>query len=34
MPMGELVVCRHVYRGCELGLGVQNLEVDLVPLPL
>ena len=21
MPVGESVVCRHVYRGCELELG-------------
>ena len=34
MPMGELGVCRHVYRGCKLKLGGQKLEVDLVPLPL
>ena len=34
MLVGESVVCRHVYRGCELELGGQKLEVDLVPLPL
>ena len=34
MPVGESVVCRYVYRGCELELGGQKLEVDLVPLPL
>ena len=34
MPVGELVVSRYVYRGCELELGGQKLEVDLVPLPL
>ena len=34
MPVGESVVCRHIYRGCELELGGQKLEVDLVPLPL
>ena len=34
MPVGELVVCIHVYRGCELELGGQKLEVDLVLLPL
>ena len=34
MPVGESVVCRHVYRGCELELGGPKLEVDLVPLPL
>ena len=34
MPVGESVVCRHVYRGCELELGGQKLGVDLVPLPL
>ena len=25
MPVGESVVCRHVYRGCELELGGQKL---------
>ena len=34
MPLGESMACRHVYRGCELELGGQKLEVDLVPLPL
>ena len=34
MPVGESVVCRHIYLGCELELGGQKLEVDLVPLPL
>ena len=34
MPMGESMAYRHVYRGCELELGSQKLEVDLVPLPL
>ena len=34
MPVGESMVCRHVYRGCELELGGQKLEVDLVLLPL
>ena len=34
MLVGESVVCRHVYQGCELELGGQKLEVDLVPLPL
>ena len=34
MPVGKSVVCRHVYRGCELELGGQKLEVDLVPLQL
>ena len=34
MPVGESVVCRHVYRGCELELGSHKLEVDLVPFPL
>ena len=34
MSVGESMVCTHVYRGCELELGGQKLEVDLVPLPL
>ena len=34
MPVGESMFCRFVYRGCELELGGQKLEVDLVPLPL
>ena len=34
MPMDKSMVCRFVYRGCELELGDQKLEVDLVPLPL
>ena len=34
MSVGESMVCRHVYRGCELELGGQKLEVDLVPLQL
>ena len=28
MSVGELMVCRHVYRGCELELGGQKLEID------
>ena len=34
MPVGESVICRHIYRGRELELGGQKLEVDIVPLPL
>ena len=34
MPVGESVVCRNLYLGCELELWGQKLEVDLVPLPL
>ena len=34
MLVGESMVCRHIYRRCELELGGQKLEVDLVPLPL
>ena len=34
MPVGESMVCRYIYRGCDLELRGQKLEVDLVPLPL
>ena len=32
--VGESMAYRHIYQGCELELGGQKLEVDLVPLPL
>ena len=34
MLVSELVVCKHVFQGCELEFGGQKLKADLVPLPL
>ena len=33
-PIGETIVCNHVYKGCELKIGNWVLYVNLVPIHL
>ncbi|XP_050238154.1 uncharacterized protein LOC126687641 [Mercurialis annua] len=33
-PVGQSVVCQHVYKDCEIHIGDHKFEVDLVPLAL
>ncbi|XP_050211504.1 uncharacterized protein LOC126661687 [Mercurialis annua] len=33
LPVGQSVVCQHVYKDCEIQIGDPKFEVDLVPFP-